>query len=114
MAAPERGPVARWLYEGGPGRFADNTRKRAYLLWLKTHIAWLELKRSPKTLTAISAAGVLAVGTTAWLVTRKPDVQKQAADDQRVAYCLWTVAQVRNEFAAKQLYERCLVGKETP
>ena len=96
MGAPDRGPIARWLYEGGPAR-----------LWQRRP-AIPALPRSAWRWAGITALATGAVGG-AYALWPRPLEQKLSPEAVRA--CIALIAEVPTEYAARKLYRECLVIK---
>ena len=94
MGAPDRGPIARWLYEGGPAR-----------LWQRRP-AIPALPRSAWRWAGITALATGAVGG-AYALWPRPLEQKLSPEAVRA--CIALIAEVPTEYAARKLYRECLV-----
>ena len=95
MGAPDRGPIARWLYEGGPAR-----------LWQRRP-AIPALPRSAWRWAGITALAAGAVGG-AYALWPRPLEQKLSP--KAVRACIALIAEVPTEYAARKLYRECLVA----
>ena len=100
MSNSTRGPLARWLYEGGPGRLLG----RAGSFWQSrprfTPVVWRR---------AAVAAGVTACAGAAAVLWPKP--LEHGLSEQAVRDCVIAVTEIPTEYAARLGYKLCLETK---
>ena len=100
MSSTNRGPIARWLYEGGPAR-----------LWQRRPAipAIPAIPRSTWRQAGITALAAGAVGG-AYVLWPRPLEQQLRLPPEAVRECIAGIAEVPTEYAARKLYRECLVA----
>jgi len=100
MNNPTRGPLARWLYEGGPSRLLE----RASSTWrTRPRLEPGAWRRVAVVAVVASSAGAAAV---LW-----PKPLEHGLSEQAVRECVIAVTEIPTEYAARLGYKLCLETK---
>lgn len=95
MTSAQQGPIAKWLYGGGPQRLGITAAAA-----IRRHATRRRL--------VVAGIGATAIGVAALVVSRWPKPPEHGLPAESVRQCVIAITEIPTEFAARKAYQECL------